>query len=213
MKKILNRKSSTFKIMIILAIVLLVLVVLFLFYWKFYFLRNPVREPPKDGIVSPADGKITDIFEYDNNIEFKKNIGKINIMTEDVAEQGYIIAIFMSPFDVHYQKAPIDGKVIGTSYSKGKFKLGIKIGKVIENENNEILIKNDELKVKVVQIAGFFARRINCYVKRGDNIKKGQTIGLINFGSHVILVLPKNVKILVKEGDKVVGGVTKIAEI
>jgi len=201
-------------IIIIILLIKITLLVLFLLFWKFYFLRNPGREIPKgNNLVSPADGKIIHVFEsHKKHIKIKKHFGIINTLAKEVAKDCSMISIFMSPFDVHYNRAPLDGRVISVKHSKGKF-LNAK-NLALENEKNEILLKTKIGNVKVIQIAGLIARRIECFVKKGDIVKKGQRIGLINLGSQVIVILPKRkVKIVVNEKKKLKGGVSIIAKI
>ncbi len=113
----------------------------------------------------------------------------------------------MSPFNVHINRSPIQGQVTKVTYSKGKFLPVNTFENGLVNEKNEILITNKQLgKVKVIQIAGFLARRIECYVKEKEKLAKGQRIGLINLGSQVTLILPTTVKLIVNKGDKVKGG-------
>lgn len=191
------------------------LAVLLLLFWRFYFLRNPKRKVPAgSNIVSPADGKIIDIFEpHKSQIKIKKHFGIIKTLTEDVAKKCWIISIFMSPFDVHYNRAPIDGKVISVNHSKGKFLAAHRLD-ALANEKNEVLIKTKIGKIKVIQIAGLIARRIECFVKPGQKVKKGERFGLINLGSQAVLIVPKrNIKILVNKNQRVKGGLTVLAEI
>lgn len=201
-------------IIIIMLLIKITLLVLFLLFWKFYFLRNPERKIPKgNNIVSPADGKVINVFEsHKKHIKIKKHFGIINTLAKEVADDCSVISIFMSPLDVHYNRAPVDGKVISVKHSKGKF-LNAK-NLALENEKNEILFKTKIGNIKVIQIAGLIARRIECFVKKGDIVKKGQRIGLINLGSQVIVIMPKRkIKIVVNEKQKLKGGVSIIAEI
>ena len=208
--------SMLTRIIIYLALILLVLISLFLLYWRLYFLRDPKRTAPKGrNIVSPADGKIMKIATINKSSTKidKKYIGKIYTTTKDIAPKTKIISIFMSPLDVHYNRAPIDGKVISVKYTKGKFFPANNLKKSLQNEKNEIIIKNKSIgKIKVIQIAGILARRIECYVKENQNVIKSQKIGLINLGSQCILVLPDKLKLKVKERQQVYAGETIIAE-
>ncbi len=200
--------------MITTILVLAVLFILFMAFWKFYFLRDPGRTTPKGkNIVSPADGKIISIIPIKKDkIKIKKgNIGKINALVKDTLKEGYLISIFMSLFDVHVNRAPVEGKVISTKHTKGKFLPAYNLD-ALENEKNEIIIKNKKLgKIKMIQIAGFIARRIRCYVKKNQKIIKGERVGLINMGSQVTMIVPKNIKLKVKKGQKVKAGKTILA--
>ena len=184
-------------------------------FWKFYFLRLPWRDIPWKGVVSPADGKVVRIIKYGGNkTDVKKGIlGKVKVFTKDVAKEGYLVVIMLTPFNVHYQRAPTDGKILSVKYSKGKFLNAVKgasgMKASFENEKNEILISNGKKKYKVIQVAGFLARRIEWYVKKNEKIHKGQLLGRINLGSQVILVLPRG-KMAIKTGERVVDGETII---
>lgn len=188
------------------------LAVLLILFYKLWFLRDPERHPPKgNNIVSPADGRIIEIKEITQagKQKVRKGIGEI----ETESKKGCMITVFMTPFNVHYQRAPYDGKVIDIKYTKGKFLTAEKPRP--ENENNQIMISTKIGAIKVIQIAGFMARRIVCFAKKNQNIKKGQKIGLIKIGSQICLFMPKTKKIrlLVKIGDKVKAGETVIAEL
>lgn len=194
-------------------IALAVLLAVFLVFWQFWFLRNPKRTPPAGrNIVSPADGRVIEIIEFNKNkLTVRKGLGKVRTLTSDVVSSGYLISIFMSPLDVHFQRAPIDGVVLKTRHSKGSFNVAYDFFKSMTNEKNEILMKTKIGRIKIIQIAGILARRIVCFAKKNQKIKKGQTIGLINLGSQVCLVIPK-LKLKIKKGDKAVAGRTIIAE-
>lgn len=126
------------------------------------------------GIISPADGKITNVIYKNNRTS---------------------IVITLNLWNKHYQISPVDGIVKEIKYKKGKF-LNAVFNKraTFENERNEIIINN----IKVIQIAGLLARRIKCYVREKQKIKKGEKIGRIAFGSQVILELPG--KLNIKKG-------------
>ncbi|MBI3035003.1 phosphatidylserine decarboxylase [Candidatus Woesearchaeota archaeon] len=192
------------------AIAVILLVILFLL--NFY--RDPKRQIPKgNNIVAPADGKIISIIDTSKkDIKIKKGLfGKIKTMANDVANQCYVISIFMSPLDVHINRAPIQGVVKSIKYTKGKFFKAYDIEKSLQNEKNELIIENKRLKVKVIQIAGFLARRIKCYAKKNQKVNKGQKIGMIALSSQTTLIVPKGVDLKVKVSDKVKAGETAIA--
>jgi phosphatidylserine decarboxylase len=194
----------------ILAVILLLIVSLLNFY------RDPKRKIPKgNNIVSPADGKIIRILKTKTvkTTISKGLIGKIETLTKDVGKECYLISIFMSPLDVHINRAPMDGKIESINYKKGKFFPAFDIKKSLMNEKNEILLKNEKLgKIKVIQIAGFLARRIICTVNKDKKVNKGQRIGKIVLGSQVTLIFPsKRTNLAIKKGQKVKGGETTIA--
>jgi len=220
-------------LLMIISLLAAIAIAFYLFY-KFYFLRNPKRTAPKgDNIVSPADGKIVKIMRVSplfsgkssktqyNHLTLNKGMfGRIKTLIEDVDKECYLIQIMLTPFDVHYQKSPIDGTVTLISYTKGAFHNAVKDAaslRCLENEKNEMLFtrkfKNKKFSVKVIQIAGVLARRIVCFVHAGKEIKKGEDIGLITLGSQVSLIIPSSCNLKVRENQYVYGGKTIIADI
>ena len=191
-----------------------ILFLLVLFLINFY--RDPKRTIPKgSNIVAPADGRIISIINTSkNSIKIKKGLfGKVKTLTTDIAENCYVISIFMSPFDVHINRAPIEGIIKSVKYTKGKFFEAYNLEKSLENEKNEIIIENKKLKVKVIQIAGFLARRIKCYVKKNQKVNKGEKIGMIALSSQTTIIIPSGVDLKVKVNDKVKAGETIIADL
>ena len=167
----------------------------------FYFFRDPNRIIPLDGfIVSPADGTITYIGDANTPFDIKNS------------NQLYTkVSIFLSIFDVHVNRMPIDGTIKEIKYIPGKF-INATLDKSSEqNEKNIIKISNGTYNYFVVQIAGLIARRIVCNVNKNQDLKKGDRIGIIKFGSRVDLYLPKSNKVLVSKGQKVIGGETIIS--
>ena len=187
-------------------------VLLALFLLNFY--RDPKRTIPKgNNIVAPADGKVINIVKVKNNAKIKKGLlGRIHILTKDIAKECYVVSIFMSPLNVHINRSPIDGVVKSIKHSKGSFFRADDIEKSLENEKNEIIIQNKAMKVKVIQVAGFVARRIICNVKVNQKINKGGKIGMIALGSQTTIVLP-DIRLRVKLNDKVKAGETIIADL
>ena len=167
----------------------------------FYFFRDPNRTIPQDDfIVSPADGIITYIGDTKTPIDI-----------ENKYEVYKKISIFLSIFDVHVNRMPIDGTIKEIQYIPGNF-INATLDKSSEkNEKNIIKINNGTYDYFVVQIAGLIARRIICNVNKNQDIKKGERIGIIKFGSRVDLYLPKSNKVLVSKGQKVIGGETIIS--
>jgi len=178
------------------------------------FFRDPKRNIPTEAgvVVAPADGKI-----LKGKIDFMKIVNSIDdpIMKHILkdGEKGILISTFMSPFDVHVQRAPVSGKIVKTQYYPGKFKIAM--GDVrTENEKNLIVIDSEYGKVGVVQISGFVARRIVQYVNVGDMVKIGDRLGMIRFGSRVNLIIPYDkFKVMVFEGEKPTAGETIMAEL
>ena len=163
-----------------------------LFYFVGFFFMIFFRDPERisgNGIVSPADGKILDIQQ-----------------NKDMTS----ISVFMNIFDVHVNRSPLDGKVIDITRVDGSF---IQAYKKNSEKNKKVIIEmlTEIGTIKIVQIAGFFARRIVTYLKRNEVIKKNQKIGLIRFGSRVDLLLPTDkIIIKVKIGDRVFAGVSTL---
>ncbi len=159
-----------------------------------YFFRDPNRtiSIEADIIVSAADGKVTRIEENEN---------------------GKLVSVFLSPLDVHINRAPIAGKIVEVDYIRGKKVPATRNDASFINERNSIKIEGEKMTVVCTQIAGIVARRIVCWNKLGDNLEIGQKYGLIKFSSRTDLLMPDNVEILVKIGDRVVGGETIIAKL
>jgi phosphatidylserine decarboxylase len=174
--------------------VLVLLGVLLTLFIAFFF-RNPRRKIPalQDAILSPADGKIVHVGECEEDRYLK--------------ERALKVSIFMSLFDVHVNRAPVSGKVLERSYNPGRFLAAFVEKASLLNEQNALVLETeDRFKILLVQIAGFVARRIVCYAKAGDLVRKGEIFGLIRFGSRIDLYLPTGVKPAVKVGQHVKGG-------
>lgn len=183
----------SFALFIIFLFINYPLSVLFLILTAFflYFFRDPEREIPEEGIVSPADGRVIEI----------KKIDELNK-----------ISIFMSPFNVHVNRAPISGKITKIEYKKGKKYPADSEKSSQFNESNTFYVENEKYIIRVKQIAGILARRIVFFKKEGDSVQKGERIGLIKFGSRVEVFLPEGFNLLIKTGDKVYAGYTIIAK-
>ena len=166
----------------------------FLAAFMAYFFRDPKRNIPigDNLIISAADGKVTRI---------------------DETADGKLVSVFLSPIDVHINRAPIGGKVIKVDYQKGKKVPATRNDSSLVNERNSITLQNEKMTVVCTQIAGILARRIVCWSKTGDNLALGEKYGLIKFSSRTDLLMPKEVEILVNIGDRVVGGETIIAKL
>ena len=173
---------------------LLLLVALFMAF----FFRDPKREPPNDPdvVVSPADGRVTRI---------ESAAGQANSPT--------LISIFLSPLDVHINRAPIPGKIVDVVYSPGKFLMATNEKASAVNEQNALTIQGEKITVVCKQIAGILARRIVCWKHAGDRLNLGERFGMIKFSSRTDVLLPANVKVMVAEGDRVRGGITVIGRI
>lgn len=165
-----------------------------------YFFRNPARTIPADEnlIVSPADGTVQDVVAVESDF---------------VKSPCRKVIIFLSVFDVHVNRSPIAGEIKIQKYICGRFRPAYKDSVGFENERHLIGIENEKIRVTVTQIAGILARRIVSWVTLDDKLEKGELYGLIRFGSCTEIVVPANVEILVKKGDKVRGGESIIGRI
>jgi len=162
-----------------------------------HFFRDPRRSIPLEPgiVVAPADGKVT-------------------IARQATTEEpNALVSIFLSPLDVHINRAPIEGEIVDISYKKGKFLMATKNESRLLNEQNCLTIVGSEITVKCVQIAGVLARRIVCWKQRGERVKCGEQFGMIKFSSRTDLLMPSNVEVMVKIGSRVKGGETIIGRI
>ena len=158
------------------------------------FFRDPERATPVSGgtALSPADGRVTAVEE----------------MEDSFVGPSIRVSIFLSPLDVHVNRAPISGLVVDTAYTRGRFVPAYDPDSGEVNERCAIRIQGDTSRVTVVQIAGVVARRIVCRVATGDKVEAGQRIGMIRFGSRTDCYMPRGTYVRVTPGDRVVGGVT-----
>ena len=176
----------------------------FLCLWCVYFFRNPKRTTPITDhlVISPADGRVlsTDIVTVPDDLDLPDG-------------EWRRISIFMNVFDVHVNRSPISGKVLGTAYHKGSF-LNASLDKASEqNERQNMIIEMASGQcVGVVQIAGLLARRILLEATVGDYLNVGQQYGIIRFGSRVDLWLPAATPVQVLPGQTAVAGETIIAD-
>ena len=163
-----------------------------------FFFRDPKRVPPSDPdvVVSPADGKVTRISP-----------------ATSATDSRTVVSIFLSPLDVHINRSPIRGKIVDVLYSPGKFLMATNEKASLVNEQNALTIQGEKITVVCKQIAGILARRIVCWKAEGDNLELGERFGMIKFSSRTDLLLPANVRVIVKEGDRVRGGTTVIGRI
>lgn len=182
-----------------LAILLLALCVCVPFFMAFFF-RDPERAVPQGEnlFIAPADGKVISI----RDVSYRQYIDT------EVKE----ISIFMSPLDVHVNRAPCDGRVVTVLRSPGKFLAAYKDDASISNENIVMVLENEKGRVLVRQVAGFVARRAVCRAKEGDFLKMGERFGIIKFSSRLDVCVPKTSEIKVKVGDRTKAGETIIAE-
>ncbi len=168
-----------------------------------YFFRNPPRhiERSKDVVLSPADGTVQEIVHFDADPD------------EFVEGPCNKVVIFMSVFNVHVNRSPIQGVIKLQKYFCGRFRPAYKDEVGFENEHHLIGLENDRVRITVKQIAGILARRIVSYVTLDDKMEQGELYGMIRFGSCLEVVMPENVTVNVKKGEKVTGGKTIIGRI
>ena len=159
-----------------------------------YFFRDPRRSVPTEAniVVSAADGKVTRIEER---------------------ETGKFVSVFLSPVDVHINRAPIAGRVVKVEMFQGRKAPATSNKASQTNERNAVTIEGERMTVVCTQIVGILARRIVCWRKAGDTVEIGEKYGLIKFGSRTDLLMPHAVEINVKVGNRVVGGETIIGRL
>ncbi len=169
--------------------------------YTFYFFRDPERVTPVDqkAVVAAADGVVAEIAEME-----EPEVTKIRMKR---------VAIFLSVFNVHTNKAPIDGKVTFTHEYVGKYLDARNPDASRLNAFRTWAFQNNQVTVVVRQITGAIARRIVGWSKVGDTLKKGERFGMIRFGSRTEVYVPLDSEITVKVGDRVEGGVTIIARL
>jgi phosphatidylserine decarboxylase len=158
------------------------------------FFRDPEREVPvlTRAVLSPADGRVTDVSDA----------------LDPFVGPAIRVSIFLSPLDVHVNRAPIGGLVVGTTYSTGRFIAAYKADASELNERCSLHIQGEHARVTVTQIAGVVARRIVCRVGAGDKVEAGQRFGMIRFGSRTDCVMPRGTEVRVRAGERVRGGVS-----
>lgn len=167
-----------------------------------FFFRDPDRYTPDNEnlIISPADGKV--------------------VLIQDVVENEYIgervtqVSIFLSPLDVHVNRVPFSGNLEYVKYYPGKYLMAWEDHASELNERAHFgVIHSSGMKLMFKQITGFLARRIVYHINEGDQIRAGERFGIMKFGSRMDILLPKNVDVHVKKGDKTVAGESVIGEI
>ncbi len=177
------------------------LLFLLLLFCTLAFFRDPSRVVPSDPklVVAAADGTVTDIIELDESEVLKTKARRVGI--------------FLSIFDVHTNRAPIDGRII---YRKHRNGLCVDARRTDCSEKNESVtwaFQNQWATIVVRQLTGAIARRIVAWAKIGDDLKKGERFGMIRFGSRTEIYLPLNAELLVKVGNHVSAGSTIVAQL
>jgi len=157
------------------------------------FFRDPEREVPSlpGVIVAPADGKVVQV--------------RSGVSPEFVGRAAQV-SIFLSPLDVHVNRSPIAGLITDVRYQPGKFLPAYRAQASDVNEQCSLFLQGEALRVLVRQIAGVLARRIVCRVRPGEKLALGERFGMIRFGSRVDLIVPDEVRLQIKVGDRVRGG-------
>jgi phosphatidylserine decarboxylase len=177
------------------ALAVLPLIPAAFFLW---FFRDPERViPTGEGlVVSPADGKVTDVSA-----------------TQMEGTPCTRISIFLNVFDVHVNRSPISGVIRSAVYKKGAFGSAMEATSAEANEQNIVTVEGEGMTVVFKQIAGLLARRIVFHHKPGETLARGQRVGLIKFGSRTDIIFPQPAEVRVKPGDRVMGGATVLARV
>ncbi len=202
---------ATFNLVFVIGIVyfiepayapLAALFVLIPFVFFLQFFRNPKRVIPIRGehlVYAPADGKVVTVEETEESEYFE--------------DRRIQVSIFMSPINVHVNRAPISGVIDFYRYHKGKYLVAWHPKSSELNERTTVVIKGEKETILLRQIAGMMAKRIIFYPKEGQKVSQGDDIGFIKFGSRVDIFLPTDADVLVKKGDKVLGNEHVIANL
>jgi len=161
-----------------------------------WFFRDPERVIPLEAgaVVSPADGKVTDVVTLTQG-----------------NDRQLRVSIFLSIFDVHVNRSPITGVVREVRYQRGQFMNAMNVASAEWNEQNIVTVEGEGQKVVFKQIAGLLARRIVFHPQVGDRLERGQRVGLIKFGSRVDVLLDASAQVNVKVGERVWGGASVLA--
>jgi phosphatidylserine decarboxylase len=180
----------------VLALQIAAFVLLALGTFILYFFRDPERVIPSDAstIVSPADGRVLEVIDE----KFDGRAGKR-------------ITIFLAVWNVHVNRTPLAGKIARIEYRPGKFQMAMRKTASAENEQNVIYLDTAHGQIVFKQIAGMIARRVVLWKKSGDQVERGERIGIVRFGSRMDVWLPLEATILVKPGDHVAGGSSILA--
>jgi len=162
----------------------------------FYFFRDPERVIPSEpgAIVSPADGRVVVVTEEEN-----------------AGRPGKRVSIFLAVWNVHVNRAPEAGTITALEYRPGKFLAAWAAAASLENEQNVFILTTDGGELVFKQIAGYIARRVVSWKKPGDSVARGERVGIVRFGSRVDIWLPKDIEVVVSEGDNVAGGSSVLA--
>jgi phosphatidylserine decarboxylase len=171
---------------------------LLIFILSFFRIPDRVHHEGEESIVAPCDGTVVVIEEVEADEYFK--------------DRRIQLSIFMSPLNVHVNRNPVSGEVLYSQYHKGKYLVAWHPKSSTENERHSVVYKKGDREMLVKQIAGALAKRIVNYLKPGDQVKQGEEMGFIKFGSRVDLLLPIDAKVEVSLNQKVKGGVTVLGK-
>lgn len=191
-------------------------------FYAFYFLRSPQRKVPNDDslFVSPANGKVIAIIPFDEHLTSTELYKKHNIVLDDwtkgFSTGATLVSIMMTPLDVHYQKAPLASTLQELKYQPWRFLNAMKkwdtMDSTFQNEYQSMLFETPEgFQFRIIQIAGFVARRIVGYLQPNQSVLQGEKIWLIKLGSQVSIVLDSNFEVLAQTGDVVIDAETVLA--
>ena len=172
-------------------------VLVFFALFVFSFFRDPDRVIPAEpgAVVSPADGRVVVVTDEEN-----------------AGRPGQRVSIFLAIWNVHVNRAPVSGTIAKMDYRPGKFLAAMRERASFENEQNVFTLSTESGEMVFKQIAGLIARRVVSWKKQGEQVVRGERIGLVRFGSRVDVWLPKGAEILVKVGENVKGGSSVIAK-
>lgn len=164
-----------------------------------FFFRDPERECPVDNriVISPADGRVVSASPVD----------------ESASDSATQISIFLSPMDVHINRSPIAGEIVDVVYKPGAFHVASREIASVENEQNVVTVRGEKITIVFRQIAGVLARRIVLKKKKGDRVALGERIGLMKFSSRMDVILPAQIDVLVRKGDRVIGGISVLGRL
>jgi len=196
---LLNFTFISYKYPLVAWILFIVTTAVFLFLVSFFRVPSRKMTLEDNSVIAPADGKVVVIEETVDPEYFK--------------DKRLQISIFMSPANVHINRAPVSGEVIYSLHHKGKFLVAWDPKSSTDNERHSIVIRHGKTDILVKQIAGALAKRIVNYMKAGQNISQTAEIGFIKFGSRVDVLLPTGTEVEVKLGQNVQGGITVLARL
>jgi phosphatidylserine decarboxylase len=231
--------KTAYTVIISIVAVVLILTILYLLNRFVWFYRDPVRTPEAKGkvVISPADGQVVYIKEFTDGAVESEKLGRKIALTEltelklPAHAQGWIIGIYMSPFDVHFNYAPLPGVVKSIRYTKAQANLPmVDLWEYIRfsffrravdnftekfhlaNERNSLLVEGPGFDYAVIEIADKFVNKITCYTREGLSVEPGTKVGFIDRGSQVDLIIYKtDIEFRVKPGQQVYGAKTVIA--